>query len=82
MKNGDLVTIDMPHGRFEYRVRNWVIVPADDLSRLRSHGHEVLALQACHPRFSASHRYIVYAVPATSAAARHVAGTGVAATPS
>jgi sortase (surface protein transpeptidase) len=37
------------------------IVTADDLSVLRSHGHEVVELQACHPRFFASHRYIAYA---------------------
>jgi len=41
-----------------------VIVSANDLRPLRSHGREVLALQACHPRFFATHRYIVYAVPA------------------
>ena len=34
---------------------------ADDLAVLRSHGREVVELQACHPRFFASHRYIVYA---------------------
>ena len=29
----------------------------------KSKGHELLALQACHPRFFASHRYIAYAKP-------------------
>ena len=38
-----------------------MIVAADDLAVLRSHGREIVALQACHPRFFASHRYIVYA---------------------
>ena len=33
----------------------------NDLAVLRSHGHEVVALQACHPRFFASQRYIAYA---------------------
>ena len=28
---------------------------------LRSHGREIVELQACHPRFFASHRYIAYA---------------------
>ena len=32
-------------------------------SVLRSHRHEQLILQTCHPRFSASHRYLVYADP-------------------
>ena len=31
------------------------------MSVLRSPKHEVLELQACHPRFFATHRYIVYA---------------------
>lgn len=64
MRKGDLVEITVPYGRFRYRVTRSVIVPADDLSRLRSHGSEVIALQACHPRFSARQRYIVYARPA------------------
>jgi sortase (surface protein transpeptidase) len=31
------------------------------MSVLKSPLHEQLELQACHPRFFASHRYIVYA---------------------
>ncbi len=38
-----------------------VIVPATDIGRLKSRGREELALQACHPRFFATERYIVYA---------------------
>jgi len=57
------VTLELPYATFVYRVTRHVIVPATDLSRLRSHGREVIALQACHPRFFASHRYIVYARP-------------------
>ena len=40
-----------------------VIVPANDVARLKSRGYEQVALQACHPRFFATHRYIVYARP-------------------
>jgi sortase (surface protein transpeptidase) len=36
-----------------------VIVPATDMAMLRSPRHELLRLQACHPRFFATHRYIV-----------------------
>ena len=60
---GDLVTIEVPYGTFTYAVRSHRVVPADDLSQLESHGREVVALQACHPRFFATHRYIAYAVP-------------------
>ncbi len=63
LRPGDAVFIDVPYGRFEYRVTGHRIVRADDLSVLRSRGEEVLALQACHPRFFASHRYIAYAKP-------------------
>jgi sortase A len=61
LRPGDLVTLKVPYGTFTYRVFKHIIVPADDLAVLRSHGKEVVALQACHPRFFATHRYIVYA---------------------
>ena len=51
----------MPYGTFQYAITRHVIVKADDLAVLRSHGRELLALQACHPRFFATHRYIAYA---------------------
>ena len=54
---------DSSTGTFTYAIRSHKIVPAGDLAQLRSHGQEVIALQACHPRFFASHRYIAYAVP-------------------
>lgn len=60
---GDRVTIELPYATFVYRVTRHAIVPADDIGRLRSHGFEELALQACHPRFFATQRYIVYARP-------------------
>ena len=63
LRAGDPIVLDMPYGHFRYRVTRSVIVPADDLGRLRSRGREQLALQACHPRFSARQRYIVYAIP-------------------
>jgi len=63
LRRGDTVTLEVPYGTFVYRVSDHVIVAADDVGRLRSHGREVLALQACHPRFFATHRYIVYAQP-------------------
>jgi sortase (surface protein transpeptidase) len=34
-------------------------VNANDLSVLQNRGREILRLQACHPRFFATHRYIV-----------------------
>jgi sortase A len=60
LKTNDIITLRVPYATFTYRVFMHVIVPATDVSRLISHGREVIALQACHPRFFATHRYIVY----------------------
>ena len=61
LRNGDAVSLELPYATFHYVIYGHVVVPADDLARLESHHREVLALQACHPRFFASHRYIAYA---------------------
>jgi sortase A len=63
LRAGDPITLEMPYATFVYRITGHRIVPADDLAVLRSHGREQLELQACHPRFFASHRYIAYASP-------------------
>jgi sortase A len=63
LKPGDRVTLRVPYATFVYRVTGHVVVAAEDVGRLRSKHREVLALQACHPRFFASQRYIVYATP-------------------
>jgi sortase A len=61
LRPGDRVTIRVPYGTFVYAVFRHRIVAAGDLSVLYSPRHERLELQACHPRFFATHRYIVYA---------------------
>ena len=61
LKAGDRVTIEVPYATFVYSVTHHRIVAATDLSVLRSPRQELLELQACHPRFFASHRYIAYA---------------------
>jgi sortase A len=61
LRAGDRVTIEVPYATFVYSVTHHRIVQATDLSVLRSPRHELLELQACHPRFFASHRYIAYA---------------------
>lgn len=63
LRKGDRVFLELPYGTIEYAVTGHVIVPADQLSVLKSKGFEQLALQACHPRFFASQRYIAYAKP-------------------
>jgi sortase A len=61
LRHGDRVTIEVPYGTFIYAVTRHRIVKSTDLSVLRSPRHELVELQACHPRFFASHRYIAYA---------------------
>jgi sortase A len=61
IRRGDAIRLELPYATFLYRAVRHRIVAATDLSVLRSPRHELLELQACHPRFFATHRYIVYA---------------------
>jgi sortase A len=63
---GDTITLDLPYGSVEYRVTSHRIVDDNDLSVLESGGREELVLQACHPRFFSSQRYLVYARPVST----------------
>ena len=60
LRRGDEIRLEMPYGTFEYHVTRSRIVAATELSVLRSRGREEVALQACHPRFFASHRWLTY----------------------
>lgn len=60
MRKGDRITLEMPYGTFVYSVTGSRVVRSDNVSVLRSRGYEQVALQACHPRFFASHRWITY----------------------
>jgi sortase A len=60
MRRGDLVRVEMPYGTFIYSVTRNRVVAATNLSVLRTRRYEQIALQACHPRFFASHRWITY----------------------
>ena len=63
LEAGDTISVELPYGSVEYRVTRHRIVDDNDLSVLESHNREELVLQACHPRFFASQRYLVYASP-------------------
>jgi sortase A len=63
LRRGDRVRLELPYGTFEYRIRGHRIVEAHEVWVLRSRRREEVALQACWPRFFASHRYIAYARP-------------------
>jgi sortase A len=74
LTRGDMVRIEMPYATFAYRVTGHRVVTAGDVSVLKTKRHEQVILQACHPRFFASHRYLVYAnlVSATTSNGRPV----------
>jgi sortase A len=61
LDRGDPIIIDMPDGRFIYRVEESKIVDDQDLSVLEPVGYRRLMLSACHPLYSAAQRIIVYA---------------------
>jgi sortase A len=58
---GNVIRVDMPDGRFVYRVEEVRIVDDQDLSVLDPVGYRRLMLSACHPLYSAAERVIVFA---------------------
>jgi sortase A len=76
IRNGDPVVLQMPYGIFTYRVLRHRIVDNGDWSIMRTVGFDELVLSACHPLYSASHRYVIFArlesvkLPGTSHAVR------------
>lgn len=58
---GDSIRVDMPYGRFTYRVRRTRIVKPDAVWVKRAVGEEQLILIACHPLYSAARRIVVFA---------------------
>ncbi len=63
LRKGDRVVVELPYATFTYRVTGSRIVAASEVGVLRSRHREQLVLQACHPRFFATHRWLTYAVP-------------------
>ena len=63
LRPGDTIVLELPYAVFTYRVTRTRIVDAHDLSVLRPGTRELVVLQACHPRFLATQRLLVYAEP-------------------
>src|SRR3954452_2271088 len=61
MQRGDEVTLEMPYATLVYRVQKTEIVDPEDIEVVRPVGYQRLVLSACHPLYSAAHRYIVFA---------------------
>lgn len=58
---GDPITLEMPYGRFTYKVTRTRIVDPDQVGIVRDVGHDRLVLTSCHPLYSAAQRYAVIA---------------------
>jgi sortase A len=56
---GDYLAFELPYGTFSYRVTRHYVVTDNAVAVLKDTGSELLRLQACHPRFFATHRYLV-----------------------
>ena len=61
LTGGEEVVVEMPYGRFTYRVEKQQIVKPDAIWVTRDVGYDRLVLSACHPRYSAAERIIVFA---------------------
>jgi sortase A len=61
LRRGDAVRVTMPYATIRYRVEGHRIVDPEDLGVLRRVAHDRLILSACHPRFSARQRIVVFA---------------------
>lgn len=61
LEKGDRVTVEMPYGRFVYRVEGSKIVPPTAVEVVRRVGYDRLVLSACHPKYSAEKRIVVFA---------------------
>jgi sortase A len=61
LARGQVIKIDLPYGRYVYRVERVKIVDDSDFSVLRKVRYDRLVLSACHPLYSAAQRVIVFA---------------------
>ena len=83
LRQGDEITLELPYGTFHYRVLGHRIVDSDDWSIIRNRGFDELVLSACHPLYSASQRWVVFArlaevEPSVGEPYALAAGSGVA----
>ena len=68
LRRGDEVRIEMPYGRVTYRVERTRIVQPTALWVTDRVAHDRLVLTACHPKYSAAKRIVVFAREAAVAA--------------
>ncbi|MEY2517604.1 MAG: sortase [bacterium] len=61
LRPGNEIVLEMPYGRFVYRVQQTRIVDPTEVSVVRRVSYDRLVLSACHPLYSAAKRIIVFA---------------------
>src|SRR5882724_9104284 len=61
LETGDEIRIEMPYGVFTYTVTKHEIVDPSDVGIIKPVGYDRLVLTACHPPYSAAHRWAVFA---------------------
>ena len=61
LEGGDEVIIEMPYATLTYSVDDARVVAPTQVGIVRKRKHERLVLTACHPLYSASQRYAVFA---------------------
>jgi sortase A len=61
LRSGDLIKIETEYGTFRYHVTRSATLSPADRSVLDQTANPTLVLTTCTPRFSASHRLVVFA---------------------
>jgi sortase A len=61
IQNGDEIRIEMPYAAFTYTVLRHQVVDPSDVGIIKPVGFDQLVLTACHPPYSAAHRWAVFA---------------------
>jgi len=61
LENRDELVVEMPYGRFTYEVEREQIVDPTATWVTRRVGHDRLVLTACHPKYSAAQRIVIFA---------------------
>ena len=61
LRPADPIVLNLPYGRFTYRVQRTRIVSPSAFWITKNVGYDRLVLSACHPLFSATKRIVVFA---------------------
>jgi sortase A len=60
IRDGDEIRLEMPYAAFTYTVQRHEVVDPGDVGIIKPVGYPQLVLTACHPPYSAAHRYAIF----------------------